>query len=143
MSSYVREKVLRIPRYKIDFAKIVHKLEEKYPNDNVMDDLEFYLEQVFPDVFNYNKKLHFKLSPTRSPFIDLLIDYEWDCDGEWGKVRELYDSEKETFLTYFQKIDLDVDMNDVRVVEYCWYNCSEAPDYYNITNDPFYKEITI
>lgn len=143
MSSYVREKVLRIPRHKIDFAKIVHKLEEKYPDDNVMDDLEFYLEQSFPDVFNYHKKLHFKLSPTVSPFFDLLIDHEWDCDGEWGKVRELYESEKEIFLPYFQKIDSNIDMNDVRVVEYCWYNCSEAPDYYSITNDPFYKEITI
>ena len=97
MSTYVREKVLRIPRHKIDFAKIVHKLEEKYPEDDVMDDLGFYLEDVFPDLFDYSTKNKFQLSPTREAFIDYVLESEWDCDGEYGKVRELYDSEKEKF----------------------------------------------
>jgi hypothetical protein len=32
-------------------------------------------------------------------------------------------------------------MDDVRLVEFCWYNCSEAPDYYDEENDDFYKEV--
>ena len=141
MSTYVREKVLRIPRHKIDFAKIVHKLEEKYPNDDVMDDLGFYLENVLPDLFGYAKKNKFQMSPTVEPFIDYVLEHEWDCDGSYGKVRELYDSEKEKFRPIFQQLDSEINMDDVRLVEFCWYNGGEAPDYYDITKDPFYKEL--
>lgn len=141
MSTYVREKVLRIPRYKIDFAKIFHKLEEKYPDDDIMADLGFYLEDVLPDLFDYAKKNKFQMSPTREPFIDYVLDYEWDCEGEYGKVRELYDSEKEKFRPIFQQLDPEIDMNAVRLVEFCWYNGSEAPDYYDITKDLFYEEL--
>ena len=31
-------------------------------------------------------------------------------------------------------------MDDVKVVEFCWYNGSEAPNYYDAEDD-FYKEI--
>ena len=118
MSTYVREKVLRIPRHKIDFAKIVHKLEEKYPDDDIMDDLGFYLEDVLPDLFDYNTKNKFQMSPTREPFIDYVLESEWDCDGEYGRVRELYDSEKEKFRPIFQQLDPDVNMDDVRLIEF-------------------------
>jgi hypothetical protein len=141
MSTYVREKVLRIPRHKIDFAKIVRKLEEKYPDDDIMDDLGFYLEDVLPDLFDYSTRNKFQLSPTVEPFIDYVLESEWDCDGDYGKVRELYDSEKEKFRPIFQQLDPNVNMDFVRLVEYCWYNGCEAPDYYDITNDPFYKEL--
>lgn len=142
MSTYVREKVLRIPRYKIDFAKIVHKLEEKYPDEDVMDDLGFYLENVMPDLFDYSTINKFQMSPTREPFIDYVIESDWDCDGgSYGKVRELYDSEKEKFRSIFQELDPEVNMDFVRLVEYCWYNGGEAPSYYDTTEDPFYKEL--
>lgn len=141
MSTYVREKVLRIPRHKIDFAKIVHKLEEKYPDDDVMDDLGFYLEDVLPDLFDYSTKSKFQMSPTVEPFIDYVLESEWDCNGEYGRVRDLYDSEKEKFRPIFQQLDPEVNMDDVRLVEYCWYNGGEAPDYYDPTEDPFYKEL--
>ena len=42
MSTYVREKVLRIPREQMNFAHVVKKLEEKYPDEDIMDDLGFY-----------------------------------------------------------------------------------------------------
>lgn len=141
MSTYVREKVLRIPRYKLNFANIVKRLEEKYPEDDVMNDLGFYLEDVFPDLFDYGKRNKFQMSPTREPFIDYVLEYEWDCDGEYGKIRELYDSEKEKFKHIFQKIDPNVNMDFVRLVEFCWYNGGEAPDYYDLTEDSFYKEL--
>ena len=142
MSTYVREKVLRIPREKMNFAHIVRKLEEKFPGDDVvMDDLGFYLEDGLPDLFDYGRINKFQMSPTCEPYIDYVLDYEWDCDGEYGKVRELYPSEKEKFRSTFEQLDPDINMDYVRLVEFCWYNGSEAPDYYDITKDPFYKEL--
>ena len=141
MSTYVREKVLRIPRHKMNFANVVRKLEEKYPNDDVMDDLSFYLEDVLPDLFGYGNINKFQTSPTEEAFIDYVLDYEYDCDGDYGKVRELYESEKEKFRPIFQQIDPDVNMDYVRLVEFCWYNGGEAPSYYDPQEDPFYKEL--
>mgnify|MGYP003297807199 CR=1 FL=1 len=141
MSTYVREKVLRIPVDKINFEDLVNELQKKHPDENVRDDFNYYLEFDFPELFGYGEIKHFQTSPTTKPFIDYVLEYEWDCDGEYGKVRELYDSEKEKFRPVFQKIDPDINMDDVRLVEYCWYNGSEAPDYYDLTKDPFYKEL--
>lgn len=141
MSTYVREKVLRIPRHKLNFANIARKLEEKFPGEEVMDDLGYYIEEAFPDLFDYGTKKKFQLAPTCESFIDYVLEYEWDCDGEYGKIRELYDSEKEKFRPIFQQLDPDINMDFVRLVEFCWYNGCEAPDYYDITKDPFYKEL--
>ena len=106
-----------------------------------MDDLSYYLEKVFHGLFDYSTRNKFQLSPTREPFIDYVLESEWDCDGSYGKVRELYDSEKEKFRPIFQQLDPEVNMDFVRLVEYCWYNGSEAPSYYDPTEDPFYKEL--
>ena len=141
MSTYVREKVLRIPREKMNFAHLVRKLEEKFPGEDVMDDLGYYIEDAFPDLFDYGKKNKFQLAPTEDPFIDYVLDKEWDCEGSYGKVRELYESEKEKFRPIFQQLDPDLNMDYVRLVEFCWYNGSDAPSYYDLTKDPFYKEL--
>lgn len=141
MSTYVKEKVLRIPRDKFNFTHIIKKLEEQFPDEDIMDDLGCYIENVFPDLFDYGTKNKFQLAPTEEEFIDYVLDREWDCDGDYGKVRDLYESEKEKFKPIFQQLDPDINMDYVRLVEFCWYNGSEAPDYYEITDDPFYKEL--
>ena len=141
MSTYVREKVLRIPIDKFNFEALVNEQQKRHPDEDVMDDFSFYLECDFPDLFGYGDINHFQMSPTTKPFIDYLIDYEYDCEGEYGKVRELYESEKEKFRPIFQKLDPNINMDFVRLVEFCWYNGGEAEDYYDITDDPFYKEL--
>jgi hypothetical protein len=141
VSTYVREKVLRIPRHKLNFAHIVRKLEEKFPNEDVMDDLGFYIESALPDLFDYGQIGKFQLSPTDEPFIDYVLDYEYDADGEFGKTRALTENEKKKYLPVFEKIDPEINMDFVRLVEFCWYNGCEAPDYYDHTNDPFYEEV--
>ena len=141
MSTYVREKVLRVPRYKLNFAHIVRKLEEKFPNEDVMDDLSFYIEQALPDLFDYRTVGKFQFSPTEEPFIDYVLDYEYDAYGEYGKTRALTEREKAKYLPMFQKIDPNVNMDFVRLVEFCWYNGCEAPDYYDETEDDFYNEV--
>lgn len=70
MSTYVREKVLRIPRHKLNFAHIARKLEEKFPDEDIMDDLGYYIESTFPDLFDYGTKDKFQLAPTEEDFID-------------------------------------------------------------------------
>lgn len=140
MSTYVREKVLRIPREKMNFARIVRKLEEKFPGKDIMDDLGFYIEDL-DDLFGYGEVNKFQLAPTEESFIDYVLDYEDDCDGEYGKSRDLYESEKEKFRPIFQQLDPDINMDYVRLVEFCWYNGCEAPNYYDPMEDEFYKEL--
>lgn len=141
MSTYVREKVLRVPMERIDMSYIKSIIAQKYPNENHEDDFSWYLESALPDVFDYATVGKFQVAPTESPFFDYVLDYEYDADGEYGKTRALYDSEKVKYLPVFQKIDPNIDMNYVRLVEFCWYNCCEADDYYNDVNDPFYDEV--
>jgi hypothetical protein len=144
MSTYVREKVLRIPMDKIDFSLIKSGIKERFPeedDEDIEDDFSYYLEKAFPELFDYATIGKFQMSPTESPFLDYLIDYEYDADGEYGKTRALYETEKEKYRSIFQKVDPNIDMNLVRLVEFCWYNCTEAKDYYNETNDSFYDEI--
>ena len=141
MSTYVREKVLRIPRDKINLENIINELERKYSDENVRDDLSFFLEAAMPDIFGYGDKDKFQMSPTCEPFVDYVLEHEYDCDGDYGKVRELYESEKEKFRPVFQKIDPDINMDYVRLVEFCWYNGCDAPNYYDPQEDPFYKEL--
>lgn len=141
MSTYVREKVLRIPRHKMNFAYVVRILEEKFPNEDVMDDLNFYIESALPNLFDYATVGKFQIAPTEENYIDYVLEYELDADGEYGKTRALYDNEKKKYEPIFQKIDPNINMDYVRLVEFCWYNGTEAPDYYDDENDSFYEEV--
>lgn len=141
MSTYVKEKVLRIPMDKIDFSLLKAGIKEKFPKEEIEDDFNYYLESTFPDLFDYAEIGKFQSSPTDTPYLDYVIEHEYDADGEYGKTRALYDSEKARYLPVFQKVDPSIDMNLVRLVEFCWYNSTEAPDYYDETEDPFYDEI--
>lgn len=148
MSDYVREKVLRLPieGFQLEDLKkvITEKLEAigKSVRD-VDDDLGWYTEMAFPEVWGYGARGKFQWSPTYPrQFIDFVLDREWGCEGEWGKVRELYPTEKEKYLPIFQKVLPGLDnIDNVRLVESCWYNGCEAPDYYDLKDDPFYAEV--
>lgn len=132
MSDYHRQKVLRIP------------FEDLGLNKDDYKDTSYGLWQKFGDIFYWQGSNigKFALAPTERLFIDFVLesDYGFDC-GEWGKVRELYPQEIDKYREVFQKICPTVDMSRVRLVEFCWYNCSEAPDYYDPMEDDFYKEV--
>ena len=141
MSTYVREKVLRIPVSKLNFDTITNHLLENHSVEDVEDDLFWCLEQDYPDLFDYAEIGKFQMSPTESPFIDYVLDYESDAEGSFGKIRFLYDSEKKKYLEKFKMLDPNVNMDDVHLVEFCWYNGCEAPDYYDDEEDDFYDEV--
>lgn len=130
MSTYVREKVLRIPFEKLNLA-----IPEK------CDDYHCELENMFPQLFEYACVGKFQISPTCEFYIDYVLDYEYDAGGEYGKIRELTNREKEKYRSIFQQLDPDLNMDFVRLVEFCWYNGCEAPDYYELADDPFYDEV--
>jgi hypothetical protein len=139
MSTYVREKVLRIPMERLNMGNIKNALTEKY--EDYEDDFSYYLEEAFPDIFSYGTKYKFQIAPTEEGFIDYVLEYEWDANGEYGRTRALSDNEKEKYRPVFAQIDPDINMDFVRLVDFCWYNCCEAPDYYDDTNDSFYDEV--
>lgn len=133
MSTYVREKVLRIPYEKTGW-------QQRFKD---VDAAREYCEQNFKSLFEYGKVGKFQFAPTESTFIDFVIEREYDAnDGEWGRVRELYQTELNIFARLFAQIMPAAEFSAIRVVEFCWYNCSEADDYYEYSEDPFYKEIT-
>lgn len=127
MSDYVKKKVLRVP------------ITEKELCVKDFDELE----KLFPILFDWKKDTRkFEIAPTIKKFLDFVLEYEYGADcGEYGKVRELRLSEQVRFRPLFAEVFPTVVMDNVRVVEYCWYNCSEAPDYYANENDKFYDEV--
>ena len=139
MSTYVREKVLRIPFNKLNMGDINNVLAQKY--EDYEDDYSFYLENAFPDIFSYGTKHKFQIAPTVEGFIDYVLEKEWDANGEYGITRALTDNEKEKYRPKFAQIDPNINMDFVRLVDFCWYNSCEAPDYYDETNNPFYNEV--
>ena len=130
MSTYVREKVLRIP---------VEKLHWDFVDE--LDDWGYEIGEKFPGLFSYGTEGKFQCSPTVTPFIDFLLEHEYDAEGEYGKTRALTDREKAKYHPMFAQIDPDINMDFVRLVEFCWYNGCEAEDYYDHMNDPFYDEV--
>ena len=141
MSTYVREKVLRIPMERVNLDYIKNIIAEKYPGKNLEDDFGFYLDSALPDVFDYGTVGKFQIAPTEEAYIDYVLEKEWDADGEYGKTRALYESERAKYLPRFQKIDPNINMNYVRLVEFWWYNGCDAPNYYDVENDSFYDEV--
>lgn len=129
MSDYRHEKVLRVPCQKYGICVDPDK-EDPY-------DFEYEHQELFIGLPG------FRFSPTDTLFLDYCLFSKWDDYGEGGKARSLYPNEKKKYLPIFQQLIPDIDMDDVRLVEYCWYDGTEAPDYYDETtyHDDFYDEV--
>lgn len=130
MSTYVREKVLRVP-----VAKCL-------PEFLALDDPYEELEKFLGSACKYATVGKFQIAPTETFYIDYVLEYDWDCSaGEFGKTRALYASEKAKYRPEFESAIPTIDMDDVRLVEFAWYNGTDASDYYGETEDDFYNEI--
>jgi hypothetical protein len=124
MSDYSRRKALRVP---LEFTAF-----EQEDSEDVYDDLETWL---------FERGNKFEIAPTTRWFVDYPIPLKHRYgEGEWGKSRRLTDNEMEKYAEVFATIGVK-NMDAVRLVEYCWYDCSEAPDYYDETTDDFYNEV--
>lgn len=126
MSDYVKEKVLRIPVSDNDIKEIISKYQV-----NDLWELKFIVAN-----FDYAEVGKFQVAPTCGNFIDYVLKYDYgSCFGDYGKVRELTENEKHKYQPIFNELWEGFDINKVRLVEFCWYNCCEAPDYYELQDD--------
>lgn len=136
MSDYVRTKAVRY-----------------LPTEKNMVGVEDFwdLEERFPEA--YSKRLgrgkassgYFEVCGTdENYYIDFVLDYEYgSCCGEFGKVRYLTEPELEKAVKLYSQIFEDPDPANFRLVDYCYYNCCEAPDCFDLEEDEFYKEVTL
>lgn len=127
MSDYVHNKVVRLPFPK----EIISKC-------NVEDifDCEPYLKELLGDLWDCSKKNHFTLECTdKGCYIDWVYYSTYgEESGDFGFVRLLTQKELNVIKPYFDKLGVTYKDEDLRVVNYCYYNCCESPDYYNIEN---------
>lgn len=141
MSCYEYQKILRIPFDKLDISELTNQLDLALVEKNGLD---YSLENNFTELFKYKEVGYFQFAWVDSDedYIDYILDSKFDpsVQGDYGRSRNLTENEKKKYLLKFQELDPNVDMDDVRLVEYCWYNGTEAPDYY-LVKDLFYDEV--
>lgn len=132
---------------------------EKYDCD---DDIQEYLDRPeFSDIIDWKKPGKFMSSYGASLikvngdwqslheyYIDFLLDRGWDDAGDFTKSRELTDNELVKYIpkfkAFFEAVKLpcpELSKETIRVVEYCYYNGSDAPVCFDTTTDPFYDEV--
>lgn len=118
MSCYEKLKVIRC---KVDSKTDVYDLEKK-----------------FSELFT-NKPGGFSVAPVQDlEYIDYIYSEEYGVNcGEYGFARYLTEKESEKYLPMFKKIIPNIKANNLRCVEFCWYNCSEAKLYYDVGLEEF------
>lgn len=124
MSDYERNKVVRL----------------KASLENLGVESLWDLEEKYQDLFGIGDVGKFETAPTEEPFIDFILYHSYgDECGEWGRARRLTDKELEKYIPIFKQIYPTVTSENLRYVDYCFYNCSEAPDYFD--EDDFFDEV--
>lgn len=130
MSDYCHRKAVR---FKIDEKSVCRllKVEDRWDINDLL-------------------KAPFEISPTKEFFIDYNLPCSNDAEGDWGRIRRLYPKEYDKYERLFNELfgelfgyQLRCHPDDFRLVEYCWYDCSEAPDYFDEStyHDDFYDEV--
>ena len=84
-----------------------------------------------PELFRWDGPCpRFTVAPTQRGFFDCVL-HEWITDElSCGKSRGLTEAERRKYGPLFRARFPDIRMEDVRFVEFCWYDGCEAPDYY-------------
>ena len=132
MSDYVRNKQVLYPVTKELLKKLncddIYDLEEKFPARSKFE-AEGFID--YSGTKNYNQYLAYELDS----------DYGTES-GEFGRARFLKPAEQEKYKKIFSEVipeDL-IDPTLFKYVDYCYYNCCEADDYY-VKKDSFEEEI--
>ena len=143
MSDYQRIKAVRYKLTKEDLEHFgvedTYELRDKFPE--------------FLESYNSLNKKYFVISDAETPiYLDFILIDE-DGYGDYGKTRALTTKEAVKYHCIlgqqFQEMDKSIgvesqwlpDIRNLRLVDFCWYNCSEAPDYFDEDEDPFYEEV--
>ena len=135
MSCYERNLVVRYKPPEDWVKSCLDNISEKY------DDLIDYLQEKYPDVFSESWADLGKISrsPTCELFLDLLLYRESNSySSEFYKSRKLTMPEHYMAIKVFNRMNINPLYEDLRMVDFCWYNCSEANDFFEETDDEFY-----
>ena len=131
---YVNKKAIRLP--------ITEYMIRKIGFDDVEDFIEqfdYLISKNYPKLcYAGGKTPYFEVAITdKRPYIDLVLYYSCDEEcGDWGTAKYLTKKEKEFFTPYFNDgLGVSFNPNDFRKVNYCWYNCSEPHDCYDVKED--------
>lgn len=97
------------------------------------------------DIAELLEKTEFEVAPTNTFFIDYNLDCSKETSGDWGRSRPLRMSEVTKYRRLFSNLlkGREISVKELALVEYCWYDCSEAPDYFDEStyHDDFYDEV--
>lgn len=129
MSDYVRKKCVRF--------KIPQNIIEGLKNDDdwIMD----LLLEKFQLKNNYNVKNDFTINDGLNYendkyeyFLDYQLDYEYGASGDFENVRLLTDTEFEKYSRMFEKYFNEIGRDELRLVNYSYYNGCDEPSIYEL-----------
>lgn len=128
MSDYVHNKVVRLP-----FPK---EIMDKCDADSA-DDCEPYLKELLGELFDRRKTNSFQIECTHDGYYIDWVYYSTygEESGDFGFARMLTQKELDVIKPYFNKLEVSYKDEDLRVVDYCYYNCCEPTDYYKIKDE--------
>ena len=131
MSDYVKKKVIRLP-----FPK---SLIEKLGVDDCWECEEYLREKFGNDMWdNFRQgKDYFSIECTdKNDYLDYIVGKYYE-DGEYGFAWYLNEEDIKKYKPLFDKGEFEYDVKDLRKVCYCYYNGTDAPDYYEPTEITF------
>lgn len=87
-------------------------------------------------MFDISLPKYFAKAPVEEEnYLDYVLESKVSYGEDWEKSRYLTDNEAVKYLALFSQIYPDVERKDLRAVEFCWYDCSEAPLYFNVVEE--------
>lgn len=134
MSDYIRKKVIRYP---LNLWMDEREIEDDYDLEEYIKSLEldvpinFYGSKINTFVIDsgYNSE-----TKTINYYLDYLLNYDYGSEmGDYGISFTLLSKQKNKWEKKFNKIINNIDKDKFRLVEYCYYNGCDCPDYYEIT----------
>lgn len=132
MSCYEKNKVIRLP-FPMELCKKAN-VETPY-------DCEDYLEQLLRDDWYWNSNVDrgFDIvTTTTDTYLDYIIQRTIDdCFGEFGYSFKLSQEDLDLYKSLFDKLGVEYNPDDLRKVVYCYYNCCEPEDYYEVSENLF------
>ena len=127
MSDYVRKKCVRfkipqniIEELKNDYDWLVDLLLEKFQLKASCDTEN---DVTINDGYDYDNR-------KEDYFLDYQLEDEYGASGDFESVRLLTDTEFQKYSRMFAKYFNEIGRDELRLVEYCYYNGVDEPSVY-------------